>query len=679
MRKTYSELVTNKYVSRNLEDAKLFEYLDFKDKNLESYYYDELNDTVVNGYPISSDFVDKKGNVYNFLEYEKISEKIKKECRLRYLYLPHFHELYIGTTGSGKTTGCIEPQIRAISSQKNKPNLFITDPKGELYKHHAEHLNEMGYKVYILNFKDVSRSYMWNPLQEIYEAAQEVKKVGKGYKKIEGMPGDDLTLVDPKKKYKGVYYSYNNLAFASVNSLNNYIESELYTKQSNVSSLINGLSRALMPPTNAADPVWNEGARDLLYGIILSLAEESQKPNTELTKEMMTLRTVNDMYALVYGSFADGSSGDKAKAKLNRFTKDKSAEANNKLSTVTKTATSTAKGFLSNFQTNISPWMKGHVFKLTADTNIKLFESDQPFAIFIATRDYDKSDNVVASLFIDWAYRQALNEAERRERKGLPLVDFHFLLDEFGNIPAISDFSNKISTARSRHLWFHLFVQSYDQLEAIYGPTTTGTILDNCNSTIFLGSQSFATKKKFSEECGYKSVESLSSMQRSEGGQALNQLLVVNISDLDKIEPGVMYIKRINTNVIRGGYIRGYQAAAAGYFTNMYSGDPLIEYTPFNNVIPDEDSRVFFPVCPPWYKHKSTVEMVQDSEGLDYDDDDEDYLEDEDSVDDGYDDEEEDSQYDEPFKHSTSVQPQKEKPMWEERMKDILTQRKGKK
>ena len=73
----------------------------------------------------------------------------------------------------------------------------------------------------------------------------------------------------------------------------------------------------------------------------------------------------------------------------------------------------------------------------------------------------------------------------------------HFLLDEFANIPKIPDFDNKIATARSRDIWFHLFIQAYDQLELIYGPQTANIIIDNCNQQAFLGSQSIATKERF--------------------------------------------------------------------------------------------------------------------------------------------------------------------------------------
>ena len=40
-------------------------------------------------------------------------------------------------------------------------NLFVTDPKGELFEHNARHLDENGYRIFLLNFKDITRSNKW--------------------------------------------------------------------------------------------------------------------------------------------------------------------------------------------------------------------------------------------------------------------------------------------------------------------------------------------------------------------------------------------------------------------------------------------------------------------------------------------------------------------------------------
>ena len=171
MQKSITQILLEKYQSDTTETSRKIELKDANElSNYETYYFDELPNINVNGYPVGSDFIDKNGNIYTMLEHQSLPSDIKKECRLRYHFLPMTHEFYIGTTGSGKTTGCVEPQLRCIAYQKNKPNIFVTDPKGELFNHNALFLKEQGYKIFILNFKDLSRTDKWNPLLKIYES-----------------------------------------------------------------------------------------------------------------------------------------------------------------------------------------------------------------------------------------------------------------------------------------------------------------------------------------------------------------------------------------------------------------------------------------------------------------------------------------------------------------------------
>ena len=210
-RQPFSKTVSDKYIKDNLENNEILSFLDYQQEGAKSYFFDELNNIEVHGFPFSSDFVDNQGNSYSYAEFAKLSLEDKKACRLRFFYLPNYHELYIGTTGSGKTTGCIEPQLRAIAAQQNKANLFITDPKGELFEHHARYLKEQGYNLFILNFKNLARSHTWNPLEEMYDTYQELKAVGEGAKQVSGKPSKDLQLMDPESDYANNYILYNSL------------------------------------------------------------------------------------------------------------------------------------------------------------------------------------------------------------------------------------------------------------------------------------------------------------------------------------------------------------------------------------------------------------------------------------------------------------------------------------
>ena len=78
--------------------------------------------------------------------------------------------------GSGKTKGIVEPTIIANALSPTKPNLFITDPKGELSKSTFTFLKNQGYKVRILNILDEKNTDCFSPFtvlkKYIYEMMQ---------------------------------------------------------------------------------------------------------------------------------------------------------------------------------------------------------------------------------------------------------------------------------------------------------------------------------------------------------------------------------------------------------------------------------------------------------------------------------------------------------------------------
>ena len=177
-RERISEMVEKDLIKGRFNNAQKTSFDQIAD--CEQYFFEDLPNTNVKGYPFASSYVNVNTNEpIEFTKLKYLSKDKRKEYKLKYYYLPTYHEICIGTTGSGKTTCNVEPQLRALASQKNKPNFFITDPKGELFFHHAKFLKERGYNVKIINFKDTSKSEKWNPLYEsarIKEKQIELKK-----------------------------------------------------------------------------------------------------------------------------------------------------------------------------------------------------------------------------------------------------------------------------------------------------------------------------------------------------------------------------------------------------------------------------------------------------------------------------------------------------------------------
>ena len=81
-------------------------------------------------------------------------------------------------------------------------------------------------------------------------------------------------------------------------------------------------------------------------------------------------------------------------------------------------------------------------------------------------------------------------------------IPVYFILDEFGNFPALKDFETTISACAGRNIFFILIIQSYAQLNSVYGPDVAEIIKDNLNVHIFFGSNNPSTLEAFSHECG---------------------------------------------------------------------------------------------------------------------------------------------------------------------------------
>ncbi len=78
-----------------------------------------------------------------------------------------YHNLVIGSTGSGKTENLVFPMVNLLA--KKGESMIITDPKGEIYRKTAENLKSRGYKIIVLNFREPTRGNAWNPLAIPYD------------------------------------------------------------------------------------------------------------------------------------------------------------------------------------------------------------------------------------------------------------------------------------------------------------------------------------------------------------------------------------------------------------------------------------------------------------------------------------------------------------------------------
>lgn len=573
-----SEKIKNEYQEKYLEVSKKITYLDLDETdNVEVVMYKDLPKTVVKGFPVASDFIDKEGNIYSTKSFLKLSAEKKKECELRYFFLPKNHELYVGATGSGKTTGCVVPQLRAIASKKNKSSLFITDPKGELFDKNADFLQKQGYKTFVLNFKNTSRSDRWSVFEDLYSIKIKTLSIGKGMKYKTGIPSASLELYSDISDFNSEnYIEYDGKAFANGNDFDEYVRIQKDLIEAELDSSLNELANTMIVVQSRNDKTWEYGAIDLLKGIIRCMLTDLVNPKSGFTKDMLNLNNLQFYYTTLKNTLTDSEfSGSSQNARFNNhpLLVDKDVRTKALLSAALNNSPNTMRNYCGVFDNSMTDWFQAHIYALTNGNNIDIdnIPDDQPYAIFLITRDYEKNDYRIAGIFIDYVYRHLIMRAECSERPR----EFHFLLDEFGNVPKIKDFENKIATARSRNIWFHLYLQSYFQLDAIYTADVATIIRDNCSSQIFLGAQNRATKEDFSKQCGMHYVPSFSSYLNNESQPNLVEVPLVPVSSLDLIEPGEIYTKRTYKPVMVAQFIRSYVCGECGAYQDYQDVEGL--------------------------------------------------------------------------------------------------------
>ncbi len=118
--------------------------------------------------------------------------------------------------------------------------------------------------------------------------------------------------------------------------------------------------------------------------------------------------------------------------------------------------------------------------------------------------DLKVSDNDSTNAWLaNVALKQLFNLAQRRADASPSGHLQRRVQDEFPNVGRIPDFERSIATVRSRGMSFLMCAQSLSQLDGVYGETTAHTILDNCDSLVYMGGGSnIATQEYISNLCG---------------------------------------------------------------------------------------------------------------------------------------------------------------------------------
>ncbi len=414
------------------------------------------------------------------------------------------HGIIIGATGSGKTTTFINPVIQILGHASAGSSMICTDPKGELFQMHSKMLTEQGYKCMVLDLRDPYSSFRWNPLGEIFDNYQSYVNTGSEiYERRDSIDNaGGLTLMNPKESFEDTWYEYDGGAYSDRRELINKIRVEKQKIYDACYEDLNDLISVICPIESEKDPVWEKGARSVIMATCLAMLEDSENPDLEMTKDKFCFYNINKAISNSEDEFAELKDYFKGRSKLSK--------AVGLSRQVLSAADQTLSSYMSIAFDKLSMFNDEGLCALTSATDIEptLFASE-PTALFLKIPDEKDTRHALAAVFILCIYKALIKVASSREDLSLPR-NVYFLLDEFGNMPKIEKFDKMITVGRSRKIWFEMVVQSFAQLNNVYGETVADIVKGNCGIKMFIGSNDLGTCEEFSKLCGNMSVRTTS-------------------------------------------------------------------------------------------------------------------------------------------------------------------------
>lgn len=310
-------------------------------------------------------------------------------------------------------------------------------------------------------------SYVFtDPKGELYDRTA-------GYLKSKGYEIKVLNLVKPQ-------YSdgYNPLM---------HISSEI-----DVDVIANTIVKGQKTGDGGSDPFWDDSAEMLLKALIYYLMATRPEEEQNLASCAELVRAAN----------TNGGSNLLTEL-ISKLPYDHPARMNYK--SIEIAPEKTYSSILSTLQSKLGKFDSKEIAELTSTDTINFEEiGNKKTAVYVISSDTHTAYDFLLTIFFSQMIQQLYNYAD--DNGGALKVPTYFILDEFANIGKIPDFDKKISTSRSRKISFSVILQNLDQLEAVYEKSYE-TIIGNCDTHVFLGSNSYKTVEYFSKALGEKTIE----------------------------------------------------------------------------------------------------------------------------------------------------------------------------
>lgn len=203
----------------------------------------------------------------------------------------------------------------------------------------------------------------------------------------------------------------------------------------------------------------------------------------------------------------------------------------------------TLKSIVISCVTRLQPFLTPQVVNLTSTDTLELETiGNQKTALFIITPQADRTYSFLASMLYSQLFETLYHIGESQKANGGSEqlhIPVRCMMDEFANIGEVPEFPSKLSTMRKYNISASIVLQDIAQIEAMYKDDWK-TLVGNCSTYVFLGTQEPNTLKYFSDMLGQKTIRTQGESSSNKGGSKSYNATgraVLTTSELGRLPP----------------------------------------------------------------------------------------------------------------------------------------------
>ena len=430
--------------------------------------------------------------------------------------------LVVGGSGSGKTFNYVTPNICQLNT-----NYFITDPKGTLLKDAGYLFTDNGYQVKSFNTINLDESMHYNPLRYVKTDTDILSFVNCF---IMNTNGEGKTSDPFWENAEKMLYT------ALIALLRDWFPEEDYTLSGLLTLL--SLAEAREEDENfmsALDLIFYQIETGKRFARTVGAAGAPRRKGG-LSRDF----TADTGWSWQSSRFRRNYDGVRPAERGGLSPDEDFALMNYKNFKVA--AGRTLKSIIISCNVRLAPIATSGVRQLLEYDEMELDtlgDPDTRTAVFGILSDTDKTLSFLFAIMmwqcIDQLCRKALTDYGGKLPRPV-----HFIFDEFANIGTIPQIEETIAVTRSRNIGITIILQSISQLESKYEKKAQ-TIVDCCDSTLFLGGKSNSTNKEIAEMIGKQTIHQMTYNESSGQSSSASKNLQIQGRDLiDAAEIGKM-------------------------------------------------------------------------------------------------------------------------------------------